>query len=87
MNKQLKSLILVHHVADATQDRSVALIPASRGRATVTATLRVASIHSARNAGSSGERNAAHVATTDAVNPDINTPKSNRPSATLGSCA
>ena len=87
MNKQLKSRIIVHHVADATQDRRVALIPASRGRAKVSATLRVASNYSARKAGSRGNLKAAQVATTDAVNPDINTPKSNRPSATLGSCA
>ena len=46
-----------------------------------------ASNHSARSAGSKGERNAAHVATIDAVNPDINTASSNKPSEKLGSCA
>lgn len=86
-NEQLKSQSILHYVADARQDRSVTLIPALKDRAKVTATLGVASDHSARNAGSSGDLKAAHVATTDAVNPDINTPKSNKPRATLGSCA
>ena len=41
--------------------------------------------YSARSAGNKGERSAAHVATTEAVNPDINTASSNKPSETLGS--
>ncbi len=45
------------------------------------------SFHSARSAAKRGERNAAQVATSDAVKPDINTPKSSRPSDALGSCA
>lgn len=38
--------------------------------------------YSARNAGNKGDLSAAHVATSDAVNPDTNTASSNKPSET-----